>query len=308
MKRNNIKRNIKKKLHLKKNRILVIRNEKTKKELEVPILKNENYMSRLNSLRLGKPQIIGKKENKKEVVNIEVKPMIDVDIDTDFRSNFKILFLIFNYERYEMLNKIISEINEYNQEGHIIDYIIFDDESSYFIDDYRFIVNPKHRGKELLWKTFDDMFKYVKSNKKYDLYVISPNDFINFDFNRLIKYGYHFINDSFLFNLINDGREKTWGLKRQTIYNDEIFRFYFNDCSFITNWKTLKLFNFEMLEINRNRFLNKNVSSGVGYQISKRCLKLNINIYKPIKSLAYHGEHKSLMHGEFRKKNKLISI
>lgn len=246
------------------------------------------------------------KSNK--TLNSEVKPILDVNVDNEFRSKFKILFLIFNYERINMLNKIINEINSFNKDGHIIDYVIFDDRSSYKIDDDRFIVNPKHRGKELLWETFDDMFKYVKNNKKYDLYVVSPNDFVNYDFNRLIKYGYHFRNDNFLFNLINDGREKTWGVKNQEPYNDEIFRFYFNDCSFITNWKTLNLLEFKMEKINKKRFHKENISSGVGNQITFRCLKLGINIYKPVKSLIYHGDHESLMHGEYRKKNKLLSI
>jgi len=52
----------------------------------------------------------------------------------------------------------------------------------------------------------------------------------------------------------------------------------------------------------------ENISSGVGMMLSKRMHAAGVKIYKPKKSLAYHGNHESKMHGEHRTNTPLKSL
>ena len=62
-----------------------------------------------------------------------------------------------------------------------------------------------------------------------------------------------------------------------------------------------------IFEVTDAWFNDKSKSSGVGYQLSRRLIQLDIPMYKPIKSLAKHGGHESIMHTEERKLNPLKS-
>lgn len=223
--------------------------------------------------------------------------------------NVNILFLISNYERKDMLMELLSEIEIINKNPHInIDYKIFDDQSSYELEDKNFIINTEHRGKKYYWKTFNEMFNYCRNKKQYDIFVFTPNDFLKYNFFKLIEYGINLKNEFYIFNIINDGRTSCWTHKKPILINDDVRLQFFSDCGFFTNYKTLRLLNFK---INPIHLTDKNLlkyGSRVGKQISDRSNRLNIKTFTPLKSIAYHGDHESLMNKEERKKNKLISI
>ena len=232
---------------------------------------------------------------KNEIKNKTIHYNFINDVDT---TKLKILFIISNYEREEMLNQLLNEIRNIGA-----DYIIFDDVSSYKINDNNVIINDFHRGKENYWKTFDEMFKYCK-DKFYDIYVFTPNDFLKYDMNRIMKYGGNLINEEYVFNIINDGRKTSWNKLEPLVINDEIKLHFFTDCGFFTNYKTLKLLEFKV-----NQIILKNNKNGsmVGCQLTNRLLSLKVPIFTPIKSIAFHGDHHSLMNYETRIVNKLIS-
>ena len=62
-----------------------------------------------------------------------------------------------------------------------------------------------------------------------------------------------------------------------------------------------------MIDIPKSRFNIKDISSGVGQYLTFAFNKAKVKMFTPIKSLAYHGDHESLMHKEERIKKPLIS-
>jgi len=211
----------------------------------------------------------------------------------------KVLFLISNYEREKMLKDLLEEIKSYNSEQIIVDYIIFDDVSSYTLDDPNFIVNPEHRGKFKYWQTFDDMFKYCQNNY-YDIYIFSPNDFIDYNFNKMVEYGVKLSKHQYIFNTLEDGRITCWNRTKPINLTDEVNQYFFTDCGFFTNQLTLKALEFK---INPITTANPIISSQVGKQITNRINQLKIPIFHPIQSLVYHGYHQSLMNPNGRENN-----
>jgi hypothetical protein len=223
------------------------------------------------------------------------------------KNKHRILFLISNYERYDMLKKLISELDSLCCEKFEINYVIFDDKSSYSLDYKNVIVNDVHRGKMKYWKTFDDMFKLVGS-VECDTIIFTPNDFIDYNFDRLFNLIEKFGNDIYVLNIINDGRVSCWNGIERVVHDDELYRDYYCDCGFITNKNTMNLIGYYInpISINYNKY--NEMSSGVGRQLTDRLNSNKIPIFTPIKSLAYHGNHESLMNKQIRKKNKLISL
>jgi len=211
---------------------------------------------------------------------------------SDDVEKVKILFLISNYEREEMLKQLLGEIKMLNSEKIIADYMIFDDVSSYIIDNPNVIINDEHRGKFDYWKTFDDMFKYCKKNH-YDIYVFTPNDFSKYKMKKIVEYGIKLSSIKYIFNTLNDGRTTCWNTTKPINLTKEVDLIFYTDCGFFTNRKTLESLDFKMNEIFTR---NAAVSSQVGKQITNRINILKIPIFHPKKSLVYHGNHPTLMH------------
>jgi hypothetical protein len=207
-------------------------------------------------------------------------------------KNVKILFLISNYEREAMLKELLGEIKVLNSENIIADYIIFDDQSSYVINDSKTIINNEHRGKFNYWMTFNDMFKYAQKNI-YDIYVFTPNDFLKYNFKKIVEYGIKLFNIKYVFNTLNDGRTTCWNFIKPINLTEEVDLIFFSDCGFFTNYKTLSALEFKMNEIYTR---NNNIGSRVGAQITARINNLRIPIFHPKNSLVYHGNHPTLMH------------
>ena len=203
----------------------------------------------------------------------------------------KILFLISNYEREKMLKRLLEEIKGYNSEQIIVDYVIFDDVSSYKLDDPKFIINPEHRGKFNYWKTFNDMFKYCEKNL-YDIYVFTPNDFVDYSIDKIVKYGTKLAKHQYIFNTLEDGRDTCWNRTKPINLTNEVKQIFFTDCGFFTNQLTLKALEFKMNPIIT---ANSGISSQVGKQITNRINMLKIPIFHPVNSFVYHGYHNSLM-------------
>jgi len=217
----------------------------------------------------------------------------------------KLHITIFNYQREDMLDNTISEIERFRdtQNNLSIDYIILDDESSYTRPNmHKF----KHSGKPGFWEKWNFVLNRLKDTK-YDMYLFIPNDFSNYDFESIINY-HNTFDEPYVFNLANDGREMCWNTIKPIQY-DNYKQVFFTDCGFFCNYSVLELLEFKINPIDKSRFTYyKNISSGVGEQLTHRLNKLNVKMYTPNYSFVFHGQHPSTMHQLERNNNPLITI
>lgn len=209
------------------------------------------------------------------------------------------MIYIFSYQRKEMLEKLLEELKGCQP-------VILDDGSDFKIN-YHWFIQYEHGGKENFYKLWQNAFNYLKYSKD-DFYMFLPSDFNNLDLNRIYEYYNLLRHEPFVCNIINDGRKSCWNLHQPKKFNYELNQTFFTDCGFFCNRQALESINFNMPDIPKTRFKhNKDISSGVGQYLTHSFNKAKVKIFTPIKSLAYHGEHDSLMHPELRKRIKLVS-
>jgi hypothetical protein len=134
-----------------------------------------------------------------------------------------------------------------------------------------------------------------------------PDDFQHIDI-EAIKRIHATNNTPYAFNIINDGRRKCW-VNVACVDMGYKYRVGFVDCGFFCGRETLEKIGFYMNRPPKGWFeRGENISSGVGMMLSKRMYEARIKVYKPKKSLAFHGEHESKMHKDERIKTPLKSI
>lgn len=207
--------------------------------------------------------------------------------------------IIFSYNRPEMLHRLLDEV------GHSI---VIDDGSTYkalpFLDKcdyYRF----SHKGKEGFWLQWQYAFDIAKESGA-DKFIFMPDDIYNVNLDEIDRLTQ--IKEPFAFNYMNVGENRGWTPIQETKADwFDGYRTGYVDCAFVSNRKTLDLLDWQMNPVDRKRFLNPNISSGVGQQLSRRFMNLGVPMWMVRKSLAYHGNHKSEMNTEERKINPLIS-
>lgn len=242
------------------------------------------------------------KNNNRYVVNdVNDKYLTDNEkkiIDKKSSSNKTIGIIISSYNRYDKLINIIENILLSNLIENI-DIIILDDCStderySNLNEKYNEIIllkNNKNNGKHEYWKSINKLFAVCKE-KKYD-YVIQIDDdfelcdsFVEkildvFDDQKYCCFHYHY-------NGKEDGR---WGL------NNWI------DGGVLFSKSFLEKINYNINPINSNRWkINKNISSGVWEQISKKINNMGLKILKTNVSYVEHnGNFDSKMNYDVRK-------
>lgn len=170
----------------------------------------------------------------------------------------------------------------------------------------RSTLNCVHTGKKGFWKKWDLALRTAE-HIDTDFYLFIPDDFENVDYERISKFHEAHKDKPYFCNVINDGRTQQWVRFNEQPYNNEFTRIGFVDCGFFCNRSALQKIGFNMTPIDTSRMAGI-TSSGVGMQLTRRIHQTGIPIYKPIKSMAYHGDHESVMHPEERKKIPLISI
>lgn len=198
----------------------------------------------------------------------------------------KTLICITTYNRQESLARLIHAILHDSD----ADIMIFDDCSNdgtqefidklELIDDYQRINalrQETHRGKQGFWRTFQDIFDYIKNAEPYDYYIILPDDvepcpdFVNkaiqaFDESGCICLSPLLTNRSLLPGISRWGRmpiqRKPWGYLTN----------YF-DCAGVMRREFFETLNFHMMEILPSADPYR--SSGVGRQITTRLQAAN---------------------------------
>jgi hypothetical protein len=232
----------------------------------------------------------------------------------------KIGIYITSYNRPEMLSKLVDQIIQ-QMGGQInFDILIFDDKSDQLpiisTNLVTLITNEEHRGKEYYWKTWHEMFVIAHLRKdKYSFFL--PDDITlcdNFFEIAIQKFEYLKPLDHKLacLSLLTDDQRKLaphacWTGKQSKEQHGEILS-HFNDCCFICDNKFFEYLDYTIQEIPLSRWnRDKNLSSGVGRQISLRLMNKEASMYHCFNSLVRHGEHESKMNPDERQINKLTS-
>jgi hypothetical protein len=204
----------------------------------------------------------------------------------------KFLIFIFSYNRKEMLESLISELETKN-----CDVMVIDDGSDFIVKHANKIVFP-HQGKLFHWKRWNAAFQVAKEiQHKY--FGFLPDDFSN------VNLDFVFPTNPCVLNVVNDGRLQNWN-KIQPIDFGGFYKVGFTDCGFFCQRESIERIEFyvsKTLLQNKREF----ASSGVGLQLTNRFNRIGIPIFTPKKSLAFHGDHESKMHPKLRKIEPLIS-
>lgn len=223
------------------------------------------------------------------------------------------MVVIFTYERLDMLTNLVKEVKA---SGHKC--LVIDDGSSYpwkkmekLAKQHGFqAFRTKHYGKEGFFRLWDFALHMVQEEASDDKPIIFiPDDFSNIDFaeidqhhNNLSAFG------AYVCNVVNDGRGPQWTTFKEKQHNNGLTQIGWTDCGFFCDRKVFDWIGYTIDPIPASRFThNTEISSGVGEQLTKRLNRMGIPVYRPVSSLAYHGEHDSVMHPEHRKKQPLIS-
>ncbi len=211
------------------------------------------------------------------------------------------MIFVFSYQRRKMLERLLSELKDCGQR-----IVVIDDGSDFKLDHVEWVSMP-HGGKQRFWKNWHIALRlFEKSKDEFVLFI--PDDVTDVNLEKIKSYFETFKNMAYVFNVLTDSRKRCWnGIKPLTV-NDDIEQIGFVDCAFFTNRLTIDMIGYHMNPVSLYRFRNKNISSGVGQQLTSRINSLKIPIYRSVKSLVYHGDHSSVMHANERKKNPLLSI
>lgn len=208
------------------------------------------------------------------------------------------LAIIFSYNRDKPLLKTLKELH-----GHY-NLIVIDDGSEYDYSEhskYCNYIRYPHTGKKEFWIKWNTAFKLCRSTE-HERFIFLPDDYENYDIER-INSTFNLMGDKFACNVTNVGWEQSWTpIKKQPCGIEGFWRVGFIDHGTITTRKVLEALNFEVKRVSNTHF-RKNTSSGVGKQISTRLYRLEIPMYKPVKSMASMQDIESQMNKEERKRN-----
>jgi len=207
------------------------------------------------------------------------------------------VIFVFSYDRQEMLSEVVKSIFREH-------FLILDDGSAFELDN---MVKFPHEGKQGFWKKWAFAFKTAEATND-DLFIFMPDDFKHLKLDRIKQLHEQHKHEPYAYNIINDGRLTNWFPFEPKHINEHTIQVGFVDCGFFCNREVLEKLDFRIDAIPLSRFnQRKNISSGVGQQLTNRFNRHKVNMYIPVKSLAYHGDHESKMHPEERSINPLIS-
>lgn len=220
------------------------------------------------------------------------------------------LFIIFTYEREQMLKSMLDSIEDIH--NHII---VIDDGSEWTkgvnrsLIDYN-LIRTIHEGKKGFWKKWL-IAQQIALGSEHEWFCFLNDDLTNIDLKAIeVISKQPWQEMCFAMNLLNCGERYRWGKYQDTQPPFELAGRTWSQCdyvdgNFITNRTTLETLDIDPIPL--SWFDRPNKSSGVGYQMTMKLRKVGCTMMLPDKSLAYHGDHDSVMHFEHRKKIKLIS-
>ncbi len=199
-----------------------------------------------------------------------------------------------------MLMKSVDSVKGYN-------YRVIDDGSDFKLENN--FIQFTHMGKQWWYQTWQIVLTMVDGlMPSPELIVFTADDFLDLDVKRIFELHERYKAHPYFYNIIKDRRDFNWGRIPVLDIDEDTEQVGFVDCGFFCNFSALEKIGFWMNPVDQDRFKNKRISSGVGIQLTQRIRHANIPMYRPKKSLAYHGNHPSVMHPTLRKINPIISL
>lgn len=229
-----------------------------------------------------------------------------------------VLVVVFSYNREQMLKDLFLDVmGQMTEPTRQHDILIIDDGSDWMVSDLpewmrdeSTIIKTIHEGKQGFWKKWL-LARQIALGTNHDYFVFMPDDLSKVDIpaiNEIISQGWD--DNLFALNLLNTGERYRWGKGQGTQEDFELAGRIWQQCdyvdgAFVTNRATLQAI--EIDPVPSTWFDRPDKSSGVGYQMTMKLRVLGCPMMLPDKSLAFHGDHDSVMHKEHRKQVKLIS-
>ncbi len=238
----------------------------------------------------------------------------------------KIKVLITTYNRPDLLLNLLQNIKSEDKFDSVSLMIINDCSTEdysevqkyldvFWFDRYDYYLTEKNYGKKDYWQLVN--FAYgILQKQQFDYLIQLPDDItLVTDFFTQAINSYNAIPDRKIgcLNILNDysrnGKSIWTGVKVQDLNFSglDFMRTGWVDMCFISTRNYLRALQYKINQINHSWSANKNLSSGVGMQISKRLVQLGLRIYQVKKSLVIHDDHPSVMHPEHRKEVQLLT-
>lgn len=231
----------------------------------------------------------------------------------------KIILLITTYNRPNELLSLLNDIHNQRDELDVVPVIANDGSSANYakvyefvkknFPEYKLIKSKVNHGKQKYYLLINELFAFVKQ-QEFDLAIQLPDDIRLVDdfFIKAIT-TFENIDDEYkvCLNLLNDFTRK--GPNWTPIYPIDlgnVLRIGWVDMCYIANSLFFEALDYS-INVDENFSSQKDKSSGVGLEISKRLAYLDGGMYQVKKSLVKHGLHASVMHCEHRKKVPLVT-
>lgn len=282
---------------MKRNRLNV--KKQTTKKISLNLNKksiNKNVELKMNG-KADRNKLRMPDYNHKSSLKSESNNTVNVDLTFEKKyvkedCEYDTVIIITTYNRYdylcELLNQIYIQKTKYKFKVIVVNDGSDDIRYNTLINNYsnlEHIENEKNNGKYLYWKTInlgfesakkyssntilqlDDDFKLCNDflNKLLDIYFNKKNED-----NKIICISFHLYDKNHL-------NEKRWNLN------------FWVDGGGLYDINFIKKINYKIDEISINRWnSNKNLSTGVWLQISKKINLLGCKIFKTTESLVFH--------------------
>ena len=211
-----------------------------------------------------------------------------------------------------MLINLVMELKKSLEGDNPMDFQIIDDGSEFtkVAPTSSGIIRTHHEGKKGFWKKWV-IARQLALGTDHDYFLFIPDDISDLQLDKIKAITQQGWDDHlFALTITNGGSQYRCGKALTGQEPIEISGATFEECCFvdgcfITNRKTLEAC--DIHEVPASWFDRENKSSGVGYQMTMTMRKLGAVMMRPNKSLAYHGDHESVMNREERINNPLIT-
>ena len=252
---------------------------------------------------------IKKSKNVKIIKVINKYNLIEIPFDYD------ICVVITTFNRKESLMRLLSDIDK-NKGNYKILTIVFDDSSTNSLDltdfDVKYIRYYVNHGKKQYWKLMSDTMQFCEYiNSKYFIYLPDDVTLVDNFFMKSIESYENIQEDNKIclsLLLIKQQIGNTNWTDFKPIEYDNYYKTQWCDLCFISEKKLFNILDYKIDEVPLGRWKNnKNLSSGVGRDLSKRLYNLGYNMYHVKNTLVLHGDHDSVMNKDLREKEKLTT-
>lgn len=233
----------------------------------------------------------------------------------------RLAFIIYTYDRYELLNQLLMSISREVPEQFETRVFIFDDcsPSSHIFneDEFSFSIHyhkfKKNHGKRKWYAMINYIYKFLEKRKPFDFYFFLNDDmeFVENGIQKALQI-YKSIDNpkKIALNLHNDrGPSSKWQSKSPKEHGPDLWKVGWTDTSFLCQINFLKNLKWRIPKEDFFKIVrNQDCGSGVGLYISKTLSNKGKRFFLVKKSLIFHkGNHESKMNPKERQKHPLIT-